>query len=121
MQKLHEEEGGLVGFGKVSKRAAGRLGLVPDEVNILHLQVAPNPFNSRTTALWEIPVEDADDVVDVTVHDMMVNMVAHPIHDFQTVGKHQIEIDGSKLPSGRYIVAVHTRSHQQSKLIIVTR
>jgi hypothetical protein len=108
-------------LGKISQHSAGRLGSVPDEVNILHLHVAPNPFGARTTAMWEIPVEDADDVVDVTVHDMMVNMVAHPIHDFQTVGKHQIEIDGSKLPSGRYIVAVHTRNHQQSKLLILSK
>jgi hypothetical protein len=106
---------------RVAPHSAGRFGNVPNEINPINLHVAPNPFNPRTTALWDVPQDDADDLVDVRVYDMNVNEVAHPVHDYQSAGKHQIDIDGSTFPSGRYIISVHTARHQQSKLMILAR
>jgi hypothetical protein len=110
------------GLGKEDLHSAGRLGMVPEGANPLELTVYPNPGRNVTTAAWRIPVEDADDVSDLIIFNMMAQTVLHPMHeDYAISGKHEVVIDASALPTGRYIVAVHTKSHQQSKMLILTR
>lgn len=113
---------GSTGFAKQSLHSAGRFGPVSDDLGSLALEVFPNPVKNspyKGMVSYVLPVSDADDIVDVKVYDMAVNDVSHLFHGFQSVGRHQIELDGSRLPSGRYVVAVHTSNHQQSKLLIM--
>jgi hypothetical protein len=89
-------------FGK-AVRSAGSFGDVVMPDNPIDLTVYPNPTHSgsQTTFMYTIPVEDADDI--------------------KPAGRYELTFDGTKLPTGRYIVPVHLRTHKQSKLFNVVR
>ncbi|HZV12349.1 MAG TPA: T9SS type A sorting domain-containing protein, partial [Candidatus Kapabacteria bacterium] len=95
--------------------------LLPTADNALALDVYPNPFNPKTNIMFTIPVEDANDITNVKVYDLMGNDVTMLVHDIKPAGRYAVEFDGSHLPSGRYIVAVKTQNHEQSKLIILQK
>jgi len=52
---------------------------------------------------------------------MMARDVTTLINNVEPAGRHTITFNASNLPSGQYIVAVHTLNHMQSKLIILTK
>jgi hypothetical protein len=71
--------------------------------------------------MYTIPVEDADDVAEVIVFDINREDVSKLVHDVKPAGRYHVTFDGTKLPSGRYIVAVHLKTHQQSKMLNLVR
>jgi hypothetical protein len=116
----HFPDGEQTGFAKKT-HSAGRLGNVPEEINPLHLTVYPNPFSKTASITYVLPFEDADEFVDAKVYDMMINDVSHLVQDIQQAGRHEISLDGTNLPAGKYFVAVHTKSHQQSKRLLLMK
>lgn len=109
------------GMGKAISHSMGRFGDVPSEANLVDLQVAPNPLHQNTTVYYTVPLDDAEDFVDLKVYNLRVEDVSNLVHEVQTAGKHSVQFNASALPSGRYIVACHLRNHQQSKLIFLIR
>ena len=91
--------------------------------NPIDLTVYPNPamMGSRPTVQYTIPVEDADDVAEVRVWNINGKDVSTLLNDITTAGRHEVTFDGTELPTGRYIVAVHLRTHQQSKMLNLIR
>jgi hypothetical protein len=110
------------GLGKQSQ-SGGRFGDVVMPQNPIDLTIYPNPamMGSRPTVQYTIPVEDADDVAEVRVWDIAGADVSTLVHDIKSAGRHEVTFDGTKLPTGRYIVAVHLRTHQQSKMVNLVR
>jgi hypothetical protein len=111
------------GFAKEERHSAGRLGMVKGEINPINLAVFPNPVNGSSTPLvsFSIPAEDADALAEVKVYDIEANDIATLVHDIRPSGRFNVTLDNTRLPAGRYIVAVHLSSHQQSKLIVVKK
>jgi hypothetical protein len=110
-------------FGKQAMRSAGRFGMVPESSmrNPLRLTCAPNPFNPYTAIGFDVPREDADDDVGVYVYSMMGTTMSVLANGPRAQGHYQLQLNASGWPNGSYILAVHTRTHQQSKQIILTR
>jgi hypothetical protein len=124
MEVLSEERLSVVlspGGGMPKMETFGRMGAVRPVANPIDLSIAPNPTASSSALYYTVPVEDADDVVDVQVFDVTYANVTHLVQGMMAAGKHEIRFDGTMLPSGRYVVAVHTKSHQQSKLLILVK
>jgi hypothetical protein len=114
---------GILGktIGNESEHYAGRAGNVPVTENPLFLETYPNPFNPIAQISFTVPDEDATDITEVRIFDMMARDVTTLIKDVEPAGRHTITFNASNLPSGRYIVAVHTLNHMQSKLVILTK
>ncbi len=71
--------------------------------------------------MYTVPVEDADDVTEVKVFDVMGKDVSRLVNDVKPAGRYAVEFDATDLKSGQYIVAVHLKNHMQSKLIVITK
>jgi hypothetical protein len=100
---------------------AGRAGYVPMD-NPLMLTVAPNPVHSEANVAFTIAdVEDAQNTTECIVFDMMGKTVATLAKDQLTLGQHSVTFNATNLPSGSYIVAVHTTNHMESKLMVLTK
>jgi hypothetical protein len=105
-----------------NERYIGRAGIVSVPQNPILLQVAPNPFRDQATVFFTIPeVEDAENTTEVIVMDMLGKTVATLAKNQLTLGRHSITFNAASLPSGQYIVAVHTQTNMQSKLIILQK
>jgi hypothetical protein len=100
----------------------GRAGFVPTPQNPILLQVAPNPFRDQASVFFTIPnVEDAQNTTEVIVMDMRGRIVATLAKDQLTLGRHSVTFNAANLPSGQYVVAVHTQTNMQSKLMILEK
>ncbi len=105
--------------GKAASRYAGRAGIQPTGRDPLSLTASPNPFGGHAVDVrYVIPVEDADDLTSVKVMDVVGRDVSTLVHDVQTAGPHFVSFNGADLLAGQYIVAVMTRSHVSSRLIV---
>lgn len=63
----------------------------------------PNPFNPTTAISYEL---SATGFVSLKVYDVLGREVAILVHQNEAAGSHDILFDGSKLPSGVYLVAL---------------
>ncbi|HZV11891.1 MAG TPA: T9SS type A sorting domain-containing protein, partial [Candidatus Kapabacteria bacterium] len=100
---------------------AYRTPISPSTDNPIGLTVFPNPTSGTASILFTIPVEDADYVTQVKVFNLLGEDVSTLVKDVKPAGEHSVQFDGTALPSGRYIVAVHTINHTQSKLMILEK
>jgi len=107
-------------FGK-DVRNAGRAGLVPVGDDSVGLVVYPNPFSPHTRIMYTVGVDDANDVTEVKVYNMLAEDVTTLISEVKSAGRYAVEFNAANLPSGQYIVAVHEANHMQSKLIVLTK
>lgn len=99
----------------------GRAGTVPVFPNEIDLVVGPNPFSTSTHIFYTVPIEDADQITEILVFGMNGQDVSSLVHDVKTAGRHEVDFDGTRLPTGNYVLAVHLKYHMQSKLIGVVR
>jgi len=63
----------------------------------------PNPFNPLTNLIYNLP---EDGKVQITVHNVLGQVVAKLINDNQNAGTHIIEFNGSSLASGIYFCRI---------------
>jgi len=110
------------GMEKEGMRYVGRAGVVPVGSNPINMSCAPNPFMNNAQISYTVPDADGNQPVQVFVFDMLARTVATLVNNpSQPAGQYTISLDGSHLPAGSYIAAVHTQSNQQSKLLILTK
>jgi len=64
-----------------------------------HVHVFPNPFNSRTTIIYAIPVSGH---VKIDIFNALGRKVATLADAFQTAGTHRVVFDAHKFSSGTY-------------------
>jgi hypothetical protein len=110
-------------FGKADERYRGRAGLVPDpDIYPIHLHIYPNPVRVDAASIeFTVPDDDAGQLVDVYVYDIMGRYVARLVGTPQTAGVHTLDWSAPGIATGRYIVAVRTATHSQSKQVIFER
>ncbi len=78
----------------------------PPTPEILRLyQNAPNPFSETTTLRYELPQQSH---VRLELYDMLGQRVSELTNATQTAGSHTLPISGISLPSGIYVVRLHT-------------
>jgi hypothetical protein len=100
----------------------GRAGMVPINSNPILLEAYPNPLRSVATVDFTVPdIDDAQNTTEVIVMDMTAHVVATLAKDQLTLGRHSVTFNAASLPSGSYVVAVHTQNHMQSKLMILEK
>lgn len=96
-------------LGKILYTTTGG-GLIvnANELKILALNYAlhqnyPNPFNPVTTIRFEL---QNTEYVSVQVYDVLGNKVATAVKGKKNIGIHEVEFDGSNLPSGIYFYSL---------------
>ena len=103
-------------------RDAGRAGLVPNpDDNPIHLSIAPNPFRNTADVLFDVPTEDADQMVELKIFDMAGRDVTTLVREVRASGHYTATFNANDLHSGNYVAAVHTATHMQSKMMIVIK
>jgi hypothetical protein len=115
---------GWEGYGGPAKQAfhyAGRAGWVPVGANPIDLTIYPSPARPRSRVMYTVPVEDAGDITEVRVYGIMGQDVSTLVHDVKPAGRYAVEFNGADLRAGQYVVAVHTSTHVQSRLITVMK
>ena len=76
----------------------------------------PNPFNARTRIVYQLFTLQK---VKITVYDVMGREVRVLVDQYQSRGVHEVEFDGSDLPSGIYFCRMEAfRSHVIKLLLI---
>jgi hypothetical protein len=96
---------------------------VEDENNInppeeFLLNNYPNPFNPQTTIRFYIPERS---FIKLRVFDMLGNEVRMLLNEEKDIGYHEINFDGSGLPSGVYFYTLQTPKFIQTKKMVLLR
>jgi hypothetical protein len=78
----------------------------------------PNPFNPTTTIRFEIPERS---IVTIKVYDVLGSEIATLINEEKSVGKYDVEFDGSGLSSGIYFYQLTAGSFSETKKMILLR
>jgi len=76
----------------------------------------PNPFSGTTTISYSL---SQPDFVNVQVNDITGRPVRTLVNEQQPAGKHQVQFDGSALPSGIYMYNVRTGTSLTSKRLVI--
>ncbi|QJW89668.1 S8 family serine peptidase [Spirosoma taeanense] len=76
----------------------------------------PNPFSGSTTISYSLP---QDEFVRVEVQDITGRKVKTLVNEQKSAGKHEVQFDGSALPSGTYLFNVTTGTTITSKRLVV--
>lgn len=122
---LMDEAGNFVPVGSspVRERPAESTGSGPTpELAVLGLEVAPNPFNPRTTVRFEMPVAG---VAELEILDMRGRLVSRAPARVLPAGPHSVVWDGQDLSgrpaaSGVYLVRVRAAGlEEQVKAVLV--
>ena len=96
---------------------------VEDENNInlpeeFLLNNYPNPFNPQTKIKFYLPERT---FVKVKVFDLLGNEIDNLINEEKDSGYHEIEFDGSGLPSGIYFYTLQTPNFIQTKKMVLLK
>lgn len=79
----------------------------------------PNPFNPKTTLRFSIPENTK---VSLKVFDILGKTISTLIDDeYYNAGNYEVEFDGKDLPSGIYIVGMHTQKFTDQKKIVLLK
>ncbi|MCA9731614.1 MAG: T9SS type A sorting domain-containing protein [Deferribacteres bacterium] len=111
-----------VGNAEFVKKAAGDLGLIPQDFAVM--QNFPNPFNPETTLRFNLP---EDGRVRVTVFNQLGQKVATPIDNAEMpAGYHSLiwratGSNGKDLPSGIYFARVQFGNEMVVKKMLLLR
>jgi len=85
------------------------------EVFALH-QNYPNPFNPTTTIEFSLPQSE---MVSMKVYDLTGRLIETLLNDFQNMGNHTINWDGTNQSSGMYFVTLITSSGSKTQKIVL--
>ncbi|TVQ72642.1 MAG: T9SS C-terminal target domain-containing protein [Balneolaceae bacterium] len=78
----------------------------------------PNPFNPSTSIVYQIP---ADDMVRLTVYNVLGQRVATLVSERQTAGSHTVSFDASRLASGQYIYRLQAGSRVETRTMTLVK
>ncbi len=78
----------------------------------------PNPFNPSTTIEFDIP---KDGFVNISVFNSIGEVVGNLVNGQMETGRHQIQFDGSNLPSGIYFIKMNSNQFVKTQKIILTK
>lgn len=78
----------------------------------------PNPFNPSTTIAFELPKES---YVSLTVYDIIGKAVAQLVDETRPAGRHQVNFDASRLPSGMYIYRIRANEFTTVRKMLLAK
>lgn len=78
----------------------------------------PNPFNPVTTISYDLPVND---VVTLTVYDILGKEVARLVNGFQQKKAYSVPFNGAGLASGIYFYRLQTTSFSEVKKMVLLK
>ena len=83
----------------------------------------PNPFNPVTTLGYDLP---EDGLVNITVHDMLGNVINHLVNEFQNSGYKSIRWDatnnqGQPVSAGVYFYSIEAGKFRHTKKMILLK
>lgn len=84
----------------------------------------PNPFNPTTTIKFTIPVVETTRRVvftNLTVYDALGREVKKLINKPLAPGSHELQFDGSELPSGIYFYRLTSGTHTQTRKMMLLK
>ena len=88
------------------------------EIFKLH-QNHPNPFNPKTTIIYELP---KDGTVKLVVYDMLGREVSKLVNnEFKAAGRYSVVFDGSRLSSGVYFYKIEAGSFTDVKRMALVK
>tara|TARA_Y100000590_G_scaffold282452_1_gene317665 strand:- start:27 stop:1889 length:1863 start_codon:yes stop_codon:yes gene_type:complete len=112
----------------------GAFGIGCDAINlslgkdILPLQYTlhqnyPNPFNPSTTLQYDLP---NDEFVNITIYDMLGNVINNLVHDNQNSGYKSVEWNatnnqGQPVSAGVYLYSIEAGDFRQTKKMILLK
>jgi hypothetical protein len=106
----------LNGWGIINTHAAVQSLLTSVDDNsvpedFVLLRNYPNPFNPSTKIQFVVPVQSD---VKITLHDVLGREIKEIFNSEAKAGTHEIELDGSELSSGVYLVRMLTENLQKT-------
>jgi hypothetical protein len=81
----------------------------------------PNPFNPSTKIRFAIPSSISASLVSLKIYDVLGSEITTLINDFLTSGIHEVEFDGSKLPSGIYFYRLQSDGFSSVKKFVLLK
>gem|GEM_PF-6141133 len=78
----------------------------------------PNPFNPSTSINYNIPSAGH---VTLKVYDVLGSKIETLVDDFQEIGNHVVQFDGSSLPSSIYFYTLETQAYRETKKMILVK
>jgi len=78
----------------------------------------PNPFNPRTSIAFTLPV---DDFTRLEIYNGLGERVATLVAEKMAAGNHQVELDGSQLPSGIYYCKLQQQEKREVKKLVLLK
>jgi Secretion system C-terminal sorting domain len=78
----------------------------------------PNPFNPSTTISFQIP---KDGFVNLIVYNLLGQVVAELVNEYQTIGKYSLKFNANNLPSGVYFYKIKSGSFSKINKMILLR
>lgn len=78
----------------------------------------PNPFNPETNINYSLPSKSE---VNITVYDIMGNVVSILVNGKQSEGSHSVKFDGSKFASGIYFYTLTAGEYRETKKMILLK
>ena len=108
--------------GAMSAEASAAIGVANEAYGVptdfaLH-QNYPNPFNPTTTISFDVPVTSE---VTITVYDILGRQVKLLVDESKAAGRHEVQMDGSSLTSGLYIVRMRTGNRVFERSIVLMK
>jgi serine protease AprX len=78
----------------------------------------PNPFNATTTIEYALPRPGH---VTINIYNILGQIVARPVDEFEEAGLHSITWDAEEIPSGVYFYRIITEGHSDTKKMLMLR
>jgi len=91
-------------------------GFLPRESKLL--QNYPYPFNPSTIINYQLPVAGH---VTLKVYDLLGREVMTLVDGIANAGRHDVTVDGSRLPSGVYFYILTAGSHRATKKMVLIK
>jgi len=96
-----------------------RIGNLVQNVFTNSVTIQPNPFSNQTVIVYDILT---DNLVTILVSDIMgKNITTLVKKEHQLAGKHQVNFDGSNLPSGIYYCTIQAGDQIETKKMVLTK
>ncbi|MBN2572823.1 MAG: T9SS type A sorting domain-containing protein, partial [Ignavibacteriales bacterium] len=78
----------------------------------------PNPFNSTTTIVFDIPIMSN---IKIKLYNILGEEIKTIINDFKNAGKYSLQVDFNELPSGVYIITMFSENNIISRKVTLLK